>query len=387
MFQRLLFHLLRGNRVRLVVALLALISGGAVVSALLNLDLDINHKLTQEFRSLGANLVISAPQTVSATPGIPPLMDESVVRDIAHNIELDSDRQSPASGTIASPDLYLVALSGSKDGQNVVVTGTWLDRVTPMEPWWKIDGTSSLSRTDLSHCLVGRNASRSLGLSPGSQIALWYQGRSVNLIVAGVADAGGSDDNQIFVNLPVAQKLAGLDGKIELIELSVPGSAAQIRNVADRLQAAFPALAVKPIPQITEAEGKLLQRIRFLIFSMGLLILVLTALCVLATMAALAMERRRDVGLMKALGGSIQKVMRLFLAEVGVLGTVGGVLGYALGMALSVWMGHRVFGTSIAPRWEVLPATVVLMLSVALAGALPLRLLGNIRPAVILRGE
>ena len=169
--------------------------------------------------------------------------------------------------------------------------------------------------------------------------------------------------------------------------MSIPGSSAQIRGVADKLQAAFPVLEVKPIPQITEAEGKLLERIRFLIFSIGLLILVLTALCVLATMAALAMERRRDVGLMKALGGSIQKVVRLFLAEVAVLGTVGGILGYGLGMALSVWMGHRVFGTSISPRWEVLPATVILMLCVAFAGALPLRLLGNVRPAVILRGE
>lgn len=383
MFKRLLFHLLRGNRVRLVVALLALVSGGAVVSALLNLDLDINHKLTQEFRSLGANVIISAPQTSSAAPGEPPLMDESVAQVIEQNI----DRQSPVSGAIASPDLYLVARAGSKNGQNVVVTGTWLDRVSQMEPWWKITGTESVSRTDVSRCLIGRNVSRSLGLSAGGNIALSYQGRSVTLAVAGVTDAGGSEDNQIFVNLPVAQKLAGLDGKIELIQLSIPGSAAQIRSVADKLQAAFPALEVKPIPQITEAEGKLLQRIRFLILSMGLLILVLTALCVLATMAALAMERRRDVGLMKALGGSIQKVVRLFLAEVGVLGTVGGILGYALGMALSVWMGHRVFGTSISPRWEVLPATVILMLCVALAGALPLRLLGNVRPAVILRGE
>ena len=383
MFKRLLFHLLRGNRVRLIVALLALISGGAVVSALLNLDLDISHKLTQEFRSLGANVVISAPQTVSTTPGLPPLMDESVVQHIEQNI----DRQSPVPGTIASPDLYLVARAGSKNGPNVVVTGTWLDRVLQMEPWWKIAGTASVSRTDLSQCLIGRNVSRSLGLSADSNIALWYQGRTVSLTVASVADAGGSEDNQIFVNLPVAQKLAGLDGKIELIQLSIPGSSAQIRSVADKLQAAFPVLEVKPIPQITEAEGKLLQRIRFLIFSIGLLILVLTALCVLATMAALAMERRRDVGLMKALGGSIQKVVRLFLAEVGVLGTVGGILGYGLGMALSVWMGHRVFGTSISPRWEVLPVTVILMLCVAFAGALPLRLLGNVRPAVILRGE
>ena len=383
MFKRLLFHLLRGNRVRLIVALLALISGGAVVSALLNLDLDINHKLTQEFRSLGANVVISAPQTSSATPGMPALMDESLMQNIEQNI----DRKSPVSGAIASPDLYLVARAGSKDGQNVVVTGTWLDRASQMEPWWKIAGTASVSRTDLSRCLIGRNVSRSLGLSAGGNIALSYQGRSVSLTVAGVTDAGGSEDNQIFVNLPIAQKLAGLDGKIELIQLSIPGSTAQIHSVADKLRAAFPALEVKPIPQITEAEGKLLERIRFLIFSMGLLILVLTALCVLATMAALAMERRRDVGLMKALGGSIQKVVRLFLAEVGVLGTVGGILGYLLGMALSIWMGHRVFGTSISPRWEVLPATVILMLCVALAGALPLRLLGNVRPAVILRGE
>ncbi|MHB8754143.1 MAG: ABC transporter permease [Candidatus Acidiferrales bacterium] len=382
MFKRLLFHLLRGNRVRLTVALLALISGGAVISALMNLDLDINHKLNQEFRSLGANLVISAPQTAFSAPGAPALLDDAVLQDMHRQLDRSQFR-----GVVGSPDLFLVARAGSNPPRNVVVTGTWLDRISQMEPWWKIVGTDSLSRTDLAHCIIGRNVSRSLDLTTGSSIELSYQGRSANLTVAGVADAGGSEDNQIFVNLPVVQKLASLEGKIELIQLSVPSTANQIRGVAEKLQAAFPALEVKPIPQITEAEGKLLQRIRFLIFSTGLLILVLTALCVLATMAALAMERRRDVGLMKALGGSIQKVIALFYAEVGILGVAGGIFGYALGMALSVWMGHRVFGASISPRWEVLPATVVLMLCVALAGALPLRLLGNIRPAVILRGE
>ena len=60
MFGRLLVKLLRGSRGRLSVALIAVISGAAVISALLNLDLDIERKLTQEFRLLGANLVISA---------------------------------------------------------------------------------------------------------------------------------------------------------------------------------------------------------------------------------------------------------------------------------------------------------------------------------------
>ncbi len=120
---------------------------------------------------------------------------------------------------------------------------------------------------------------------------------------------------------------------------------------------------------------------------MVVLILVLTALCVLATMAALAMERREDVGLMKALGGSISRIVGLFLAEVGVLGAVGGLIGCIAGVALAQWMGQRVFGTSITPRWDIFPLTIAMMVGVALAGALPLRLLGRVKPAVILRGE
>jgi putative ABC transport system permease protein len=130
-----------------------------------------------------------------------------------------------------------------------------------------------------------------------------------------------------------------------------------------------------------------LARIRLLIVAMVVLILVLTALCVLGTMAALAMERREDVGLMKALGGSIARVVGIFLTEVGVLGAAGGVVGSLLGFALSYWMGLRVFGTAISPRWIVFPVTVALMILVALAGALPLRLLGRVKPAAILRGE
>src|SRR5580700_3510658 len=60
MFGRLLLQLLRGNRGRLAVALIAIVSGAAVISALLNLDFDIDRKLTQEFRLLGANLIVTS---------------------------------------------------------------------------------------------------------------------------------------------------------------------------------------------------------------------------------------------------------------------------------------------------------------------------------------
>ena len=64
------------------------------------------------------------------------------------------------------------------------------------------------------------------------------------------------------------------------------------------------------------------------------------------------MERRKDVGLMKALGGSISRIVALFLAEVGTLGAAGGLIGSVLGVALSRWMGERVFGTLVRARWD-----------------------------------
>ena len=62
-------------------------------------------------------------------------------------------------------------------------------------------------------------------------------------------------------------------------------------------------------------------------------------------MAGLALERRRDVGLMKALGGSVRRIMRFFLAEATAIGFVGGIIGFAIGMlSLAVDRPTRVLG-------------------------------------------
>jgi putative ABC transport system permease protein len=389
MFLRLLWQLLRGSRGRLVVALIAVVSGATVISALLNLDLDIGRKLTQEFRMLGANLVVSVGHSDQRIPeygrdpaearnsSSPLLMNEQPVLG-------DLERLRTKDVIAMAPYIYVVAREA---GRPVVVAGTWLDDARKLDPAWKLNGEWIASREDLTHCLVGRNVARQFQLVPGALLKLDYLGRSVPLTVAGIIDAGGAADNQVFVNLLVAQRLAARQGKIELVQLSVGGTSSSIAKYAGVLARAIPGYDVRPIRQVTDAEGNLLNRTQLLIASMVVLILALTALCVLATMAALALERREDVGLMKALGGSISRIVGLFLSEVGVLGAVGGLIGCAAGVALSQWMGQKVFGASITPRWEIFPLTIGLMVLVAMAGALPLRLLGKVKPAAILRGE
>ncbi len=383
MFWRVVFKLLRGSSGRLAVAVLALVSGAAVIAALMNLDFDVERKLTQEFRTLGANVVVSPANSAAGAldAGAPALMDEGRVAAALDSASPDA-KNSPV--IAAAPFLYVVARSGSTP---LVVAGTWLDQLAQLDPTWKLEGNWVASRSDATQCLIGRNAARRLDLAVGGTLALEGAHAATSCIVAGVIDAGDNEDNQVFAPLTVAQSLANLSGSVSLAQISVSGGPKAISGFSAQLAQKLPEYQVRPLRQVADAEGSLLARIRLLIIAMAILILVLTALCVLGTMAALAMERREDVGLMKALGGSIGRVVGIFLAELGVLGAVGGVVGTILGFGLSYWMGLRVFGTAISPRWEVFPITVALMIVVALTGALPLRLLGSVKPAAILRGE
>lgn len=377
MFWRILWKLFRASRGRLAVALVAVASGAAVCTALINLQLDAERKLTREFRALGANVVISPLRTAA---GETPLLPASVLDRIA-------EMRTPRVVAMA-PFLYVVARMPSESGErSVILAGTWLDEAVKLAPWWKLENAVIHPPEKFPRCLVGRNAARQLGLSPGGTLELRYSDRSLMLAVANVINGGGADDNQIFASLPDVQKLAGLEGQLGLAQMSVTGSAAEIEAYARHLSAALPGLDVRPVRQLAEAEGRLLGRIRGLILATVILISVLTALCVLATMAALAMERRRDVGLMKAIGGPMARVVRIFRTEAATLGVLGSLIGYPIGLLLSRWIGLRVFGVAISPRPEVFPITVALMLAVALAGAVPLRLLSRIRPGTILRGE
>jgi putative ABC transport system permease protein len=382
--------------------LLALASGAAVTTALINLNLDAERKVSGEFRVLGASAVMlpSALNTPKLEPSttngmgrftIPsdnasstPLLSESIIAAL-HSFSEGND-------VGVTPFLYVVgSVPFGQAQQQLVIVGTWPSDSGSFAPWWKIIGRSIPDVHDSTECLVGVNVARQLSLVPGSPISLHYAAssgdRSVLLTVAGVLNSGGQEDNQVIANIQVVQKLAGLEGRIGSIALTSGGPPEKIAWIVSQLSTGYPDVEVRPVPQIAQAEARLLPRIRGLIFFMVALILVLTTLCVFASMAALAMERRRDVGLMKAIGGSISRIVRIFFTEAAALGLAGALIGYVAGIFLSRWIGERAFHVAISARPEVLPIVVALMVVVSLAGALPLRLLGRVRPAEILRGE
>ena len=92
--------------------------------------------------------------------------------------------------------------------------------------------------------------------------------------------------------------------------------------------------------------------------------------------------------IMKALGASAALINSFFAAEAAALGTVGAVLGFALGLGIAAWIGRVNFHASVAPRLGVFPVILAGSVLVALLSAIvPISLLQRLQPANILRGE
>ncbi len=382
MFRRLVCRLLFANRGRLFVILLALSAGATVCAALLNLQTDAKRRINSEFRSFGPNVIILPKASLLSSSETFP---ESTTKEIPVDV--------PSGHVTVSSDLHIVArVSVSQSGRSLsgIVAGTkplafLVGTVVPT-------GTNPASTPPLKLpqdpvCVPGQRIAKRLGAERNAQLVLTDGERSESCVVASFRNTGGPEDDRVEIELHAAQRLADLPGRISAINLYVPGTPQQVEAYAASLQQRFPELEVRPLRQFTEAQAKIYSRISGLLTASTTLILILTGVCVMAAMTNIAAERKHDVGMMKAIGGSSRGILNLFLTEAALLGLAGGLIGAAAGIALSMALGKAVFGVAASPRLIVYPISVALTVIVAILGAYPLRRLANVRPATIFRGD
>jgi putative ABC transport system permease protein len=380
MFWRIERRLLTTNYGRLFVILLALGAGAAVTSALLNLQVDAKKRLTTEFRALGANVIVTPRPTKEQNSSVPTL-DESLLAQLPNEYE---GKPVPAVAF-----LYVigeVAKTGTTLFAPAVLAGTEGHGFTEIRPGRRTEYSNDFEN-DPDACEVGAKAAAQFKVHAGDSLQLRNQGRLASCKVFAVVATGGAEDAQIFAKLKTAQTLANLEGRLSLIQLSVNATPDSVKSFISSLNQRLPGASVTGIKQFTETESHIYNRISGILSVTVLLVLLLTFLCVMAGMSNVAVERKNDVGLMKAIGGSVRQVVRLFLTEATILGLVGGLIGAVIGIVASIWLGKTVFGIAAEPRWIVYPVSVILTVLTSIASAFPLRRLASIRPASVFRGS
>ena len=378
---RLLGAALWRRRGTAALAVAALTIGTSVAAALLHVSSDVSRKLTRELRALGPNLLVVPEQVPAASRR--DAVAETDFLDVA-----DARVRLARAGLEGVALLYLVA---TERGRPIQVVGADLEAARRLHPSWTIvtgaagqDGAAPAP----AGSMIGRRLSRRLGLVSGQRVTLSLPGssRSLDLTIGDVLTAGGPDEESLWIPLEDAQSLSGLPGRASLVQVRV-AAGADPAAVVRTLEAGGGVKALL-LHALTATEAGLLSRMRRLMALVTVAALVAAGLCTFGTLTDLALERRRDIALMMALGAGSRDIVRQLVGESLAIGLLGGVAGWLLGVFFAEVIGRRVFLSTIAIGWDVPPIVIGLSLLVAgLAGLGPIRLALGVEPASALKGD
>ena len=435
MFLRLVADSFTRRPRRKILSMAALAMGMAVATAALSVTLDVGDRLAQEFRSLGANLLVtpeadSLPLEIGGVDYRPanagaylPTADLGKLKTIfwrfniiafAPILDVPVRAWSSSSKNWSSPGL----------AGNAEVIGTWNAHTVPIpdgssyvtgiektNPWWHLDGNWFTEGAE--ECVIGIGLAKSASITTGDAIQVhssvapdWHP-----LKVVGIVSTGGPEDLAIVVPLAFAQQLAGKPGmyrRLYVSALTKPEDAfarkdpksmtpeefdkwyctPYISSIAMQISEELKGTDVRVIRRVAEGEGHVMTRVRTLLWLVTFAALLAAALAVGASAAASVIERRSEIGLMKALGANSGLVGVLLASEQLLLAFVGGGIGYAVGIVLARILGERIFGFAPEPKIFVFLIILTLAAIITLLGsAFPLRQAARYDPAPILRGE
>ena len=382
--------------------LISVAFGTALSTSLITLSLDISNKVAKELRSFGANIVVEPVVTriQDLTGQQRYLMDADLIKIKTifwrHNIL----------GIL--PILYTEdPFSGYK------LMGTWYERSLKV-PGQREPFVTGIKTVMGGWLLKGRWPSSDNELVAGASTGLKI-GQSVNVFgrkmkIVGILRTGSKEDEMLIGELSTVQALSGLKGKVSRVLISALTTpmdefayqdpekmsrreyekwycTAYVTSIAKQIEEVVRGSRARPVWPVAETEGKLLNKLKLLIYLLTGASLAGAALGVSTTMIMSLLRRTEEVALMKAIGADRPQTVQVFLSEALLVGLIGGVIGYLLSLPLSSYMGLKVFGVALKQKGLLLPLSLVSSVIIAASGAyIPVRNALKIEPAVVLKG-
>lgn len=373
MYFRMITSSLMRRRSRMFVALLAIAIGATILSGLVTIYYDIPRQMGQEFRSYGSNLIF-----------VPSGNSTSVTSE-----SLDAAKAYlPASDIVGiTPYRYETVKINE---QPIMAAGTDMAEAQKTSPYWYVSGEWPKQSGSV---LIGQEVASLIRLAPGDTVTVTGtdgKGKSFSheFTVSGIVQTGGSEEGFLFLPLDDLNGLMGNSNKLDVIECSISASQDELTQMTKQIDDNVDGLTPRLVKRVTESEGTVLTKLQALVYLVTAVVLILTMICVATTMMAVVAERRKEIGLKKALGAANKSIVMEFLGEGLFLGGLGGLLGTVLGFVFAQAVSMNVFTRSISFHPLLVPATLIISIAITgLACLIPVRRATDVDPAIVLRGE
>jgi lipoprotein-releasing system permease protein len=299
------------------------------------------------------------------------------------------DRLSKVKGVVhVSPAIYVQALVSSGS----TAAGAVLKGVDPVREKQVIDRFTILKKGSFSaltegRCVVlGREMARRLGVGVGNHVTVIVPRGTLSPIglvprihryrVVGIFETGlyDLDNTWGYVSMAEGRRLAGVpDDAVEALELRVRDIYDVERVQREVMDILGPDVNATNWIEMNKPLFSALQLEKWGMFlAIGLIVLV-ASLNIVTTLVLMVMEKSRDIAILRAMGASARQVMRIFVWQGLLIGSVGTLLGVALGVGLSwacdryrwIHLDPQVYSIAYLP-FQIRPLDVLLVAAAAL---------------------
>lgn len=252
----------------------------------------------------------------------------------------------------ATPVIILQGLvSSGQEVKGVVIRGVEPETVTSVMTLGNktlgkgLDGLAQ-SQTTYPPIILGKELASSLGATIGKTIQVVLPTGSVspvgmlpkirNFTVIGINTTGmyEYDNTMALIHLKDAQKLAGIQGGVQLVELKVSDIYASdqfVEEIVKKFGASYWAIDWQKLSRNLFSALKLEKLAMFIILT---LIVVVAAFNIISTLILMVMEKNQDIAILKTMGTTDRQILKIFIYNGLVVGCLGTMLGVIGGIAL-----------------------------------------------------
>ena len=430
MFFRMVCGTYRRQWKKMLMIALTVALGASIATAMLNVMLDVGDKINAELKTYGSNITVE-PQSSAVISKLYDIDSDEVSEEYLREERLGELLTIFWANNITdfSP---IIETTAQVNGQDARLVGSWFNHhfeflkkgttytrdtgLINLRAWWDIDEGQWMDEqtadTD-AMCMVGRTLARSLNVGAGDTLTVTVGSHNESLTVVGVFESGDDEDSAIFTTLPVAQRLTDAEGLIQKVEVSAITSpddelavkaarnpnlltgdeydlwycTAYVSSICFQIQEGIPEAAATAVRQITNSEGKILEKTQLLMTLITLLSLLGATLGISNLVTSSVMERSVELALEKVIGATNGQITRLVLSEILATSIIGAAAGYFAGYGFAQIIGRSVFSASIDMSGMVAFIVAVLIILVTLIGSIPaIRTILRLRPSEVLHG-